>query len=86
MALVDVAVVVMGEDRDFHMAVEKVQALNDMCRRYGAYDIWIQVDGELAPESAAVLIGLGASAVVAGGALFSAGDKRGVVDSLRGRA
>jgi ribulose-phosphate 3-epimerase len=61
----------------------KIRELQRLCQSKGL-DPWIEVDGGEDGEHAPLAIAAGANAIVAGSAIFSSSDYRGVIARLRG--
>lgn len=66
-------------------AAKKIEKLRAMCAAAGV-DPWIEVDGGVSSSNAKGLIEAGANALVAGGSVFSAEDKRKAINDLVGAA
>lgn len=85
--LVDVIVVMLvnpGHGGPMYMdtALRKIDSIKRLCAQRGM-DPWIEVDGGVSAKNARLLIAAGANALVAGGALFKAEDKRTALRQLR---
>ncbi|MDR1620459.1 MAG: ribulose-phosphate 3-epimerase [Clostridiales bacterium] len=62
---------------------KKIETLAEMIAQCGL-DIDIEVDGGITPETARSCVSAGATALVAGSAVFHAADKRAAIKALRG--
>jgi len=86
---VDVVVIMLvnpgwGGPKYMRGALEKIRRLRLMCAERGVSP-WIEVDGGVSPKNAGELIAAGANALVAGGSVFSAADKRQAIQELMQR-
>jgi ribulose-phosphate 3-epimerase len=83
--LVDVLVVMCVSQGSKHVyldeACRKVRALRAMCDER-ALDPWIEVDGGVSTRNCNRLVRAGATVMVAGGSIFSAGDSREAIAAL----
>lgn len=85
--LVDVVVIMLvnpghGGPKYMDIALRKIAELKRLCAERGV-DPWVEVDGGVSPKNAQQLIRAGANALVAGGSLFQAEDKRAALRELR---
>eukprot|EP00304_Pavlova_gyrans_P007606 CAMPEP_0206042810 /NCGR_PEP_ID=MMETSP1466-20131121/6781_1 /ASSEMBLY_ACC=CAM_ASM_001126 /TAXON_ID=44452 /ORGANISM="Pavlova gyrans, Strain CCMP608" /LENGTH=256 /DNA_ID=CAMNT_0053417531 /DNA_START=30 /DNA_END=800 /DNA_ORIENTATION=+ len=62
-------------------ACRKIEVLRASCAARGL-NPWIEVDGGVSTSNAGQLLGAGANALVAGGSVFSAANKREAIDAL----
>jgi ribulose-phosphate 3-epimerase len=76
-----------GGQRFIDAVVPKIRSLRDEIDRR-ALDVDIEVDGGIAPDTAPIVVGAGATVLVAGSAVFGAPahDYRGAIDALRAGA
>jgi ribulose-phosphate 3-epimerase len=84
--LCDVVVVMLvspgyGGPKFIDESCAKIAQLRASCERRGLSP-WIEVDGGVSSKNARPLVSAGANALVAGGSIFSAADKRGAIGSL----
>jgi ribulose-phosphate 3-epimerase len=85
--LVDVVVIMLvnpghGGPKYIDIALRKIAEVKRLCAERGV-DPWIEVDGGDTPKNAEQLIQAGANALVAGGSIFEAKDKRTALRELR---
>jgi len=85
--LLDVVVIMLvnpghGGPKYMDLALRKIAALKRLCAERGL-DPWIEVDGGVSAKNAPQLIAAGANALVVGGAIFQAEDKRAALHQLR---
>ena len=62
--------------------IAEVRRRIDACGK----DIWLEVDGGIAPDTAERVVAAGARVLVAGAAIFGVPDRRGALGSIRGEA
>jgi ribulose-phosphate 3-epimerase len=85
--MVDVIVIMLvnpgyGGPKYMDLAIRKMAELGRLCAERGV-DPWIEVDGGVSATNAQQLIHAGANALVAGGSIFTAKDKRAALRGLR---
>lgn len=72
-----------GGQKFLPMILEKIAALREMRERRGLH-FEIEVDGGINAETAPLCINAGATVLIAGNAVFSAGDPAAMIKALRG--
>ncbi|KAJ8610292.1 hypothetical protein CTAYLR_009064 [Chrysophaeum taylorii] len=72
-----------GGPKYLETALDKIKTLRALCAKRGLHP-WIEVDGGISSKNAPALLQAGANALVAGGSVFTADDKRAAIGALKG--
>jgi ribulose-phosphate 3-epimerase len=74
-----------GGQRFLDVCVPKIRRTRDLVRKHGL-DVWVQIDGGVAPDTIERCAEAGADMFVAGSAVYDADDPNSMIDKLRAMA